>query len=204
MAPYAPAQLPLLHSWADSPYSPVLDADDRYPTIEPSEDQYNGSYLSNVLPPLGVATSLNRSPLHRSSWSCHSSDENQQCCDSGTAGDSPHYRQVPYTDGDYVYSPEGYISSQHTPNDPVSALPPHTPPLFGPVQLTSVAVSHHLVLLLRGRPTVRSKLCGVPIGRERSIHHPPLLERKTSRKQGRQFRTFLQVFELHVSLSIID
>lgn len=120
MAPYAPAQVALLHSWDNGQYSPELDADDRYPTIEPSEDQYNGSYLSNVLPPLGPATSLSiRSPSHRHSWSCHSSDEHQQCCDSGAA-DSPQYRQVPYTDGDYVYSPEGYISSQHTPNDSVS------------------------------------------------------------------------------------
>ena len=120
MAPYVPAQVPLLHSWDSSPYSPALDADDRYPTIEPSEDQYNGPYLSNVLPPLSAATSLIRSPSHRHSWSCHSSDEHQQCCDSGTAADSPQYRQVSYTDGDYVYSPDGYISSQHAPNDQVS------------------------------------------------------------------------------------
>ena len=123
MAPYAPTQDQLLPSWDNGPYSPVLDVDDRYPTIEPSEDQYNGPYLSNVLPPLSAATSLLRSPSHRHSWSCHSSNEHQQCCDSGTA-DSPQYRQIPYTDGDYVYSPDSYLPSQHTPNDQVSPLRP--------------------------------------------------------------------------------
>jgi hypothetical protein len=171
MAPYAPAQVALLHSWDNGSYSPVLDADDRYPTIEPSEDQYNGSYLSNVLPPLGSATSLIRSSSHRHSWSCHSSDEHQQCCDSGAAADSPQFRQV-YTDGDYVYSSEGYVSSQSTPSDPVS-LP--TSSRFGPVQLMLVAISHHLVLLLRRCPTVRYKLCGVPDGREGPVHHTALL-----------------------------
>jgi len=118
MAPFASAQVQLLPSWDNGPYSPVLDVDDRYPTLEPSEDQYNGSYLSNILPPLSAATSLIRSHSQRHSWSCHSSDEHQQCCDSGAAGDSPQYRQVPYTEGDYVYSPDGYLPSQHTPNDP--------------------------------------------------------------------------------------
>lgn len=115
MAPYAPVQL--LPSWDNSPYSQVLDVDDRYPTIEPSDDQYDGPYLSNVLPPLSAATGLVRSTSHRHSWSCHSSDEHQQCCDSGAAADSPQYRQIPYTDGDYVYSPDGYLPSQHSPSD---------------------------------------------------------------------------------------
>jgi hypothetical protein len=119
MAPYAPAHVQLLPSWDNGPYSPVLDVDDRYPTIEPSEDQYSGPYLSNVLPPLSAATSLLRSPSHRHSWSCHSSDEHQQCC--GDSGDSPQYRQIPFTDGDYVYSPDGYLPSQHIPSDHVSS-----------------------------------------------------------------------------------
>lgn len=122
MAPYAPAQVQLLPSWDNGPYSPVLDVDDRYPTLEPSEDQYNGPYISNILPPLSSATSLIRSPSQRHSWSCHRSEE-QECCDSGTAADSPHYRQIPYTESDYVYSPDGYLPPQHTPNDQVSS--PH-------------------------------------------------------------------------------
>jgi hypothetical protein len=126
MAPYAPTHVQLLPSWDNGPYSPVLDVDDRFPTIEPSDDQYPGPYLSNVLPPLSAATSLIRSPSHRHSWS-HSSDGQQSCCDSGTPADSPHYRQIQYTDGDYVYSPDGYLPSQHTPNDQVS--PPR--PRFG-------------------------------------------------------------------------
>lgn len=113
MAPYAPAQVQLLPSWDNGTYSPVLDVDDRYPTIEPSDDQYNGPYLSNALPPLSAATSL-RSSSPRHSWSCHSSDEHQQCCDSGAAVDSPQYRQIQYTDGDYVYPPDSYLPSQHT------------------------------------------------------------------------------------------
>lgn len=136
MAPYTPAQVQLLPSWDNGPYSPVLDVDDRYPTLEPSEDQYNGPYLSNVLPPLSATTSLVRSPSHRHSWSCHSSDEHQ-CCDSGAVGDSPQYRQVPYTEGDYIYSPDGYLPSQHAPNDQVS--PPTSP--FRPVRLMFEAIS---------------------------------------------------------------
>ena len=124
MAPYAPAQVQLLPSWDNGPYSPVLDVDDRYPTLEPSEDQYNGPYLPNALP------SLIRSSSHRHSWSCHPSDEHQRCCDSGAA-DSPQYRQIPFAEGDYVYSPDGYLPSQHTPNDQVS---PSTS-TFGPVRL---------------------------------------------------------------------
>lgn len=149
MAPYAPAQVQLLHSWDTGSYSPMLDADDRYPTIEPSDEQYPGPYLSNILPPLSSTTSLLRSPSHRNSWSCHSSDEHQQCCDSGAATDSPQYRTVPYTDGDYVYSSDGYISSQHTPNDQVSPHPPPPRPSFWPIQLILAAISNHLVLLLR-------------------------------------------------------
>jgi hypothetical protein len=137
MAPYAPTHVQLLPSWDNGPYSPVLDVDDRYPTLEPSEDQYNGPYLSNVLPPLSVATSLIRSPSHRHSWSCHPSDEHQQCPDSGTVADSPQYRQIPYTEGDYVYSPDGYLPSQHTPNDQVS-LPTSS---FRPVRLMFEAIS---------------------------------------------------------------
>lgn len=120
MAPYAPAQVQMLPSWDNGPYSPVLDVDDRYPTLESSDDQYNGPYLSNILPPLSAATSLIRSPSHRHSWSCHPSDEHQQCCDSGPATDSPPYRQITYPEGDYVYSPDSYLPSQHTPNDQVS------------------------------------------------------------------------------------
>jgi len=126
MAPYAPAQVQLLPSWDNGPYSPVLDVDDRYPTLEPSEDQYTGSYLTNnILPPLNAATSLIRSSPHRHSWSCHRSDEHQQCCDSGAVADSPQYRQIPYAEsGDYVYSPDGYLPSQHTPHDQVSSPRP--------------------------------------------------------------------------------
>ena len=134
MAPYAPAQVQLLPSWDNGSYSPVLDVDDRYPTLEPSEDQYNGPYLSNILPPLSSATSLIRSSSQRHSWSCHRSEE-PQCCDSGA--DSPHYRQIPYTESDYVYSPDGYLPSQHTPNDQVS--PPTSS--FGPVRLIFEAIS---------------------------------------------------------------
>lgn len=128
MAPYAPAQVQMLPSWDNGPYSPVLDVDDRYPTLESSEDQYSGPYLTNVLPPLSAATSLIRSPSHRHSWSCHPSDEHQDCCDSGATTDSPPYRQISYTEGDYVYSPDGYLPSQHTSNDQVS-VPPR--PRFG-------------------------------------------------------------------------
>ena len=116
MAPCAPAQVQLLPSWDNGPYSPVLDVDDRYPTLEPSEDQYNGPYLPNVLP---SANSLARSPSHRHSWSCHPSEEHRRCCDSGAVTDSPQYRQIQYAEGDYVYSPDGYLPS-HAPNDQVS------------------------------------------------------------------------------------
>ena len=139
MAPYAPAQVQLLPSWDNGPYSPVLDVDDRYPTLEPSEDQYNGSYLSNILPPLSAATSLARSPSHRHSWSCHPSDEHQQCCDSGAVADSPQYRQIAYTEGDYVYSPDSYLPSHHTSNDQVSSPPPMSS--FRPVRLMFEAIS---------------------------------------------------------------
>ena len=61
MVPYAPAQVQLLPSWDNGSYSPVLGIDDRYLTLEPSEDQYNGSYLSNILLPLSVAISLAQS-----------------------------------------------------------------------------------------------------------------------------------------------
>jgi len=137
MAPYAPAQVQMLPSWDNGSYSPVLDVDDRYPTLEPPEDQYNGPYLSNTLPPLNAATSLIRSSSHRHSWSCHPSEE-QQCCDSGATTDPPQYRQIPYTDGDYVYSPDGYLPSQHTPSDQVS--PPTSS--LRPVRLMFEAISH--------------------------------------------------------------
>ena len=137
MAPYAPAQVQLLPSWGNGSYSPVLDVDGRYPTLEPSEDQYNGPYLPSILPPLSAATSLIRSASHRHSWSCSRSEEHQQCCDSGAVADSPQYRQIPYTESDYVYSPDGYLPSQHTPNDQVSL--PTSP--FRPVQLMFEAIS---------------------------------------------------------------
>ena len=134
MAPYAPAQVQLLPSWDNGPYSPVLDVDDRYPTLEPSEDQYNGPYLPNVLP---SASSLVRSSSHRHSWSCHPSDEHQRCCDSGAVADSPQYRQISYAEGDYVYSPDGYLPSQHTPNEQVSP----TTSAFRPVRLMFEVIS---------------------------------------------------------------
>lgn len=142
MAPYAPAQVQLLPSWDNGPYSPVLDVDDRYPTLEPSEDQYNGPYLPNALP---SANSLIRSPSHRHSWSCHPSDEHRRCCDSGAVADSPQYRQISYAEGDYVYSSDGYLPSQHTPNDQVS--PPTS--AFRPVRLMFEVISLPLVLLPR-------------------------------------------------------
>lgn len=135
MAPYAPAHVQLLPSWDNGPYSPVLDVDDRFPTLEPSDDQYNGAYLPNVLPPSSAATNLIRSPSHRHSWSCHPSDEHQRCCDSGAVADSPQYRQ-PYTEGDYVYSPDDYLPS-HTHNDQVS--PPTSS--FRPVGLMFEVIS---------------------------------------------------------------
>jgi len=135
MAPYtAPAQVQLLPSWDNGPYSPVLDVDDRYPTLEPSDDQYNGPYIPSVLPSASAATSLIRSP-NRHSWSCHPSDEHQRCCDSGA--NSPQYRQIPYTEGDYVYSPDGYLPSQHSPNDQVSS----STSTFRPVRLMFEAIS---------------------------------------------------------------
>lgn len=137
MAPYVSAQVQLLPSWDNGPYSPVLDVDDRYPTLEPSEDQYNGPYLPSVLPPTSAATSLTRSSSHRHSWSCHPSDEPQRCCESGTVADSPQYRQIPYTESDYVYSPDGYLPSQHTPNDQVSP----SASSFRPVRLMFEAIS---------------------------------------------------------------
>ena len=135
MAPYASPQVQLLPSWDNGPYSPALDVDDRYPTLEPSEDQYNGPYLPSVLP-TSAATNLIRSSSHRHSWSCHPSDEHQRCCDSGAVADSPQYRQSPYTESDYVYSPDGYLPS-HTPNDQVS---PSTSS-FRPVRLIFEAIS---------------------------------------------------------------
>ena len=48
-----------------------------------------------------------------------------------------------------------------------------------------------LVLLLRGRPTVRSKLCCVPNGREGSVHYAALFSREVISEPGGELRTLL-------------